>query len=65
MVNTIVVLSVLEKKMTKYPMSHMIRIKRVTRIRVAWLQRIGSEVAKLERVAREAKKLVKTPVCGI
>ena len=51
--------------MNKYPLSHMIRIQRVNRIRVPWLQKIGGEVAKLERVARAAKGAVRhMQMCG-
>ena len=44
--------------MNKYPLSHMIRIQRVNRIRAPWLQKMGGEVAKLERVARSIDGLM-------
>ena len=43
--------------MNKYPLSHMIRIQRVNRIRAPWLQKIGGEVKKLERVRKAADAL--------
>ena len=46
-----------ESEMNQHPLSHMIRIQRVNRIRVAWLLAIGTEVEKLERVARAAMAL--------
>jgi hypothetical protein len=36
----------------------MIRIQRVNRIRAPWLQRIGTEVTKLERVVKAAPGLM-------
>ena len=43
--------------MNRYPLSHMIRIQRVNRIRAPWLQRIGTEVTKLEKIVRLARDI--------
>ena len=40
-----------------YPLSHMIRIQRVNRIRSPWLMHIGDEVAKLEAEIRDLRFL--------
>jgi hypothetical protein len=37
----------------------MIRIQRVNRIRAPWLQRIGTEVTKLEKVVKVARDIDK------
>ena len=43
--------------MTTYPLSHIIRIQRVNRVRAPWLRRMGDEVAQLEGVIDEIKQI--------
>lgn len=45
--------------MNRYPLSHMVKIQRVNRIRAPWLQKIGTEIVKLEKVVNIARDIDK------